>query len=226
MKNITKHVLDFAMSVMLLLLMSYQVTGEKAHEWLGIAMFVMVVAHNLLNLKWYSLLFKGRYPFPRIIRTVVNVLLFAAMLGTMVSGILMNNYIFSFSIHGTTAAARVLHLAGSHWCFVLMSIHLGLHWSIVVSVFGAKTVRSALKTKVTILLRIAAVVTAVYGGYCFVSADIFTYMTFQTHFAFLDYDRAPALVLGDRLAMMGTWVFLSYYSIKFIQHFLRLKRED
>ena len=223
MKNKTKHVLDFIMSVMLLFLMAYQVTGEKAHEWLGIAMFVVVVAHNLLNLKWYSVLFKGRYPFLRIIRTAVNVLLFGAMLGTMVSGILLNSYIFPLSIHGTMAVARVLHLAGSYWCFVLMGIHLGLHWSIVVSILsGKKTAQSGVKTTVIILLRIVALAVAAYGGYCFICTDIFTYMTFQTHFVFLDYERTPALVLGDQLAMMGTWVFLSYYFIKIAQCFSRL----
>lgn len=226
MKNKTKHILDFVMSVMLLFLMAYQVTGEKAHEWLGIAMFVVVVAHNLLNLKWYSVLFKGRYPFLRIIRTVVNVLLFVAMLGTMVSGILLNSYIFPLAIHGTMAVARVLHLAGSYWCFVLMGIHLGLHWSIVVSIFGKRTFPSGAKTTVTILLRIVAVAAAVYGGYCFISADIFTYMTFQTHFVFLDYERAPALVLGDQFAMMGTWVFLSYYFTKISQCFSRVGKRS
>lgn len=225
MKNRTKHILDFVMSVMLLLLMARQITGEKVHEWLGIAMFAAVVAHNLLNLKWYSMLFKGRYPFLRIIRTVINVLLLAAMLGTMVSGILLNNYIFPVSIHGTMAAARLLHLAGSYWCFVLMGIHLGMHWGMVVSMLSKKTTRSGAKTTITILLRIAAVAVAAYGGYCFISKDIFTYMTFQTHFAFLDYERAHVLVLGDQLAMMGTWVFLGYYFTELAQYFPRMKNE-
>ncbi|MBD5138473.1 MAG: DUF4405 domain-containing protein, partial [Ruminococcus sp.] len=160
------------------------------------------------------LLFKGKYTFLRIIRTAVNVLLFAALLGTAVSGILMNSYVFPLSIHGTIAAARVIHLAASHWCFVLTGIHLGLHWSAVVSMFGKKSARDITKTAAVVILRIIAAAIAVYGGYCFIKADIFTYMTFQVHFAFLDYERAPALVFGDNLAMMGTWVYLSYYFVK------------
>ena len=214
MKNKTKHFLDLVMSVIMLFLMAYQVTGEKAHEWLGIAMFAAAIVHNFLNYKWYDLLFKGRYTFLRIIRTAVNVLLFAALLGTAVSGILMNSYVFPLSIHGTIAAARVIHLAASHWCFVLTGIHLGLHWSAVVSMFGKKSARDIAKTAAVVILRIIAAAIAVYGGYCFIKADIFTYMTFQVHFAFLDYERAPALVLGDNLAMMGTWVYLSYYFVK------------
>lgn len=220
MKNRVKHFLDLAMTVFLLFLMAYQVTGEKAHEWLGIAMFVVVAAHNLLNFKWYAALFKGRYTLLRIIRTVENVLLLGAMLGTMVSGILLNSYVFPLSIHGTMAVARVLHLAGSYWSFVLMSVHLGLHWGMVVSMFHKA------KGKAAFLLRMLAVAVAIYGGYRFLKADIFTYMTFQTHFAFLDYERAPALVLGDQLAMMGAWVFLSYYLVKIVQCISRSKKRD
>lgn len=226
MKTRVKHFLDLIMTVMLLFLMARQVTGEEAHEWLGIAMFAVVAAHNLLNMKWYAALFQGRYSFLRIIRTAVNVLLFAAMLGTMASGILLNSYVLPLSIHGTMAAARVLHLAGSYWCFVLTSIHLGLHWGMVVSMFRKAASRCKIKTAATFLLRIIAVAVALYGGYCFVKADIFTYMTFQTHFAFLDYERAPALVLADHLAMMGTWVFISYYPVKIAQYISRSKKRD
>ena len=57
-KTISKHIFDLCMSVSLLFLMAYQVTGEKAHEWLGMAMFVLIVAHNLLNVKWYASIFR------------------------------------------------------------------------------------------------------------------------------------------------------------------------
>lgn len=53
MKNKAKHFLDLVMSVVMLFLMAYQVTGEKAHEWLGISMFAIAAAHDILNYKWY-----------------------------------------------------------------------------------------------------------------------------------------------------------------------------
>lgn len=214
MKNKAKHFLDLVMSVIMLFLMAYQVTGEKAHEWLGIAMFAAAAVHNVLNYKWYSVLLKGRYKLLRFVGTAINLLLFAALLGTAVSGILMNNYVFPLSIHGTMAASRVIHLAASHWCFVLTGIHLGLHWSMIILMFRKITVHGGAKKAAVIILRIIAAAIAVYGGYCFINADIFSYMTFKMHFAFLDYERAPALVLGDNLAMLGTWVYLSYYFAK------------
>lgn len=226
MKNKAKHFLDLVMSVVMLFLMAYQVTGEKAHEWLGISMFAAATAHNILNLKWYSVLFKGKYKLLRIIGIAVNLLLFAALLGTAVSGILMNNYVFPLSIHGTMAAARVIHLAASHWCFVLTGIHLGLHWSMVISMFRKIPVHGGAKKAAVIILRIIAAAIAVYGGYCFVKADIFSYMTFKMHFAFLDYERAHVLVLVDNLAMLGTWVYLSYYFAKLCKFFPNEKNDN
>ena len=53
-KNIIiKRIVDAAMTVLLLFLMAYQVTGEMAHEWIGIGMTVLVMIHQILNRKWY-----------------------------------------------------------------------------------------------------------------------------------------------------------------------------
>ena len=218
-KNISKRILDLCMSISLLFLMAYQVTGEKAHEWLGTAMFVLIVAHNLLNAKWYASIFRGRYNVLWVSRSLVNILLLIAMLATMVSGILLNSFVYPLSIVGTMATARVLHLAGSYWSFALMSIHLGLHWGIIMGFVDKKLKRKTVRSVIFLLLRLLAAGIAFYGGYLFLSNDIFKYMTFQTHFAFLDFDRLPVLVICDQISMMGFWVFLGYYFTKIAQHF-------
>ena len=60
-KTILKIVVDIGMTVMLLLLMTYELIGEAAHEWLGIGMFVLFVIHHILNRKWSRSVFKGKY---------------------------------------------------------------------------------------------------------------------------------------------------------------------
>ena len=59
--RITKRIVDAAMTVLLLLLMAYQVTGEMAHEWIGMGMTVLVIIHQILNRKWYGAVFMGFY---------------------------------------------------------------------------------------------------------------------------------------------------------------------
>ena len=78
---IIKRIVDAAMTVLLLCLMAYQVTGEMAHEWIGMGMTVLVIIHQILNRKWYGALFKGKYNPYRSISTVLNILLPAMTAG-------------------------------------------------------------------------------------------------------------------------------------------------
>ena len=127
------------MSIALLFLMSFQVTGDKYHEWIGAGMLVLFVIHNLLNANWYKALFKGKYSAYRVLRTIVNLLVLVAIILTGYSGIVMSRYVFDFlPINDGMATARKLHLAGSYWSFVLMSVHLGMHWNMMLGKLSIK----------------------------------------------------------------------------------------
>ncbi len=132
--------IDFLMTVLLLLLMAYQVVGETLHEWFGAAMLVLFIAHNILNIKWYKNLFHGKYKPVRILGTILNLVVLAALLSLGYSGIVMSRHLFAFlPINRGMALARVMHLAGSYWGFVLISLHLGLHWGMIIGMFRKLT---------------------------------------------------------------------------------------
>lgn len=77
--NIIKRIVDVVLTVLLLFLMAYQVTGDVLHEWLGIGMTVTLKLHHILNRKWYKAVFKGKYSPYRIVMTAVNTLMLAAI---------------------------------------------------------------------------------------------------------------------------------------------------
>ena len=81
-----KRVIDICMTVSLLFLMAYQVTGEVLHEWMGMGMTALVIVHQILNRKWYSAVFKGKYNPYRIMTTAVNILLLLSFAMTALSG--------------------------------------------------------------------------------------------------------------------------------------------
>ena len=56
--TILRIIADIGMTVMLLLLMAYELIGREAHEWLGIGMFVLFIIHHVLNYKWSRCVFK------------------------------------------------------------------------------------------------------------------------------------------------------------------------
>lgn len=133
-KRRIKAALDALMTLGLLFQMGYQLYAETAHEWVGAGMFALFIAHHALNAGWYKAAFRGRYTPYRVFQLTVNILLLAAMLLLMVSGIMLSNHVFGFlGIDFGASFARLAHLAASHWSFVLMALHLGLHWGMVTS---------------------------------------------------------------------------------------------
>jgi hypothetical protein len=91
-----RRIVDISMTVCLLFLMAYQVTGETLHEWIGIGMTVLVIVHQILNRKWYSAVFKGKYNPYRMITTAVNILLLLSFALTALSGMSMSAHAVPF----------------------------------------------------------------------------------------------------------------------------------
>lgn len=50
--KIIRRSIDFLMSVLLLCLMCYSRVGETLHEWLGLAITALFIAHHIINRKW------------------------------------------------------------------------------------------------------------------------------------------------------------------------------
>lgn len=209
-KLLGKMAADLAMTVLLLLLMAYSLIGEAAHEWLGAGMLLLFILHHVLNFGWIKNIGKGRYTAVRVLQTALAVLVLAAMLGSMLSGIAMSRYVFDFlPIEGGLSLARTVHLPCAYWGFIFMSLHLGLHWNMVMGIVRRMRKRQASK-KQRIVLRIAAAVIALYGIVAFLQNDIFSYLFLRTHFVFFDYEQPLILFFADYLAMMGLFILIAH----------------
>lgn len=202
-KTVIKRVVDVALTVTLLLLMAFQVTEQFVHEWLGITMFALTIVHQILNRRFYAAIFKGRYSPLRVFQLIVNLLLLLFFLCTALSGMMMSRFATPF-MNGLlpSSVVRQGHLAMSHWSFVLMGLHLGLHFGIISAKLKNKAVKIALGAAMSCI--------SVYGFYLFFKADMLNYMLFKVPFAFLDYEKAWWLVILENLAMLLAWGFAAY----------------
>lgn len=212
---IAKIMVDVLMTLLLLFLMGYQLWGEVAHEWVGAGMLILFLAHHILNRGWYKSLFKGRYTPMRVFQALVGMLLLVIMAAQMYSGIAMSRHVFAFlPINGGMALARRLHILGSYWGFILMSVHLGMHWNMFLGMARkrtGKTVPSKLRS--LLLLLIGLLITA-YGAFVFVDRDFPTYLFLRSEFVFLDYGEPVWSFYLDYLCLMGLWMFLAHYLSK------------
>lgn len=217
-KAILKIVIDTLMSLGLLFLMGYQFWGDVAHEWAGAGMFLLFIAHHILNAGWHKKLLHGKYSPFRVFQSAVDLLLFLAMIGLMISGIMMSNHVFAFlNIHGGMSVARLMHMAASHWGFVLMALHLGIHWGMFMGIAKKALKLKTLPRARKFLLPIFGAVIAFYGLTVFIRRDLLTYMLVRTQFVFMDFSELIWLFYLDYLAMMGTFVFVAYYASKLLR---------
>ena len=223
-KMIAKICVDIGMTIALLLLMTYELIGQAAHEWLGIGMFVLFLTHHILNRKWTGNLLKGSYTPLRIWQTLLVVLVLLCMIGSMVSGIILSRHALSLlPISGGRSFARSLHMVSAYWGFVWMSLHLGLHWSMMMAMARkAFPKESAVRTWA---LRIVAIVIAVYGIYAFVKRDIAGYMFLRIQFVFFDFGEPLIFFLLDYLAVMGLFVFIGHYFAEFLKRCSRKRKK-
>ena len=200
--SIIKRIVDAAMTALLLFLMAYQVTGEMAHEWIGMGMTVLVIIHQILNRKWYGALFKGKYNPYRTVTTILNILLLLGIALTAFCGMSMSGYAVPF-LYGMAPVSfvRRMHLSMSHWCFVLMGLHLGMH-------IPAMTAGVKLTDRTKMIL--ACIFTCIGGAglRLFLRNDMPDYLFFRVPFAFLDYEKAGWLVLLENLLMLSFWVLM------------------
>ena len=217
----TKMCIDILMTVLLYFLMARQLTGNTAHEWLGAGMFLLWIIHHILNRRWFTHLLQGNYTPVRIFQTVINIALFAVMIGMMVSGIILSRTVFAFlPVSGGVAMARSLHIFCGFWCFVLMSLHLGLHWNMIF----VKMIKPMIMTKMVNekkenpqklrILRILAGIIALYGLWSFIKNQFLMYMLGISSFAFFDFERPVILYVTEYLAIMGLFVWISHYGMK------------
>ena len=101
-KQKVKIAIDLLMTILLVALMSYPITGQLAHEWAGAGMFLLFIAHHILNYHWLKALGRGRYNGLRVLQTTADVLLLADMLASYWGLVLMG---FHLGLHWGMMAA-------------------------------------------------------------------------------------------------------------------------
>ena len=206
MKNV-RMILDTLMVVLLPLLMAYSLIGENIHEVIGLCMFALFIGHHIINRKWWTSLFKGKYNASRTLSTIINLLLAVYMLLQPISGVLMSKYVLKdITLNDAAGILRMIHMTVAYWGFVLMSLHLGLHVRAISAMIGKK-----FDKRIRTFAMIAFLLIAVYGIYAFIHRNIGDYLMMKVMFAFFDFGEPRIRFLVDYLAVMVLGAEIAYW---------------
>ena len=203
-KRNAKMKVDIAMIVMMILVMSYKMTGNLFHELSGMILAVLFVAHNILNRKWYQLLYKGKYSPYRTTGIIVNVLILISMLIAMGTGIYMSESLFdTFWWIREGYLIRPFHVAAGAWGILLISVHIGLHLqSIMVQV--KRKIEGKIPNKIAFLIQgIITGVFIVYGIWSFIELEMPARLTFQESSAYWSHSGTLLLIANMSIMVMA-----------------------
>ena len=186
-KSVVRIVIDVAMAAVYVALMATALVQEVPHEYLGIALFALVVAHVVLNWRWFAALARGRYDALRAVQLVAVVGLLACIVAQVASSLVLSKHAFGFlpAVPGA-GWARSIHMLCSYWAFVLAFAHAGLRAR------APKNMAPWQKWAVRII--IAAV--ACFGAFSFAQLGLGQDLTGQVQFAFADYSVPFALAFA------------------------------
>lgn len=212
----TRMIVNVGMTIVLLGLMSYSLIGETTHEILGTIMVVLFIVHHILNRKWFGALNKGRYSAFRICQTILVFLMLVSVVMSAVSGIIISKHLYVFlGFSQGMATARSIHIVCAYANFILMSLHLGLHWNSMISAMVPNDKKSS-KT-LWWVLRIIAFAIAGYGIYAFIKRQIGEYLFLQQQYVSFDTSEPIILFYLDYIAIMVLFVLVGHYLGKLLK---------
>lgn len=171
--KLIKIILDVLMYGDFIFLMSHgTVRNLGFHAYAGIALFILFIAHHLLNIWFYKTTFKGKYTAKRILLSATDWILFVLMILMAASSVFATGAVFEWSPMRFNQSWRTVHLMSTSWAYMIMSFHLALHLHA-----SLKKLNSKAKTRASKILLYAAYVLLILAGcFAFYDTQIYYYL--------------------------------------------------
>lgn len=209
-----KLVIDFTMTVLMLVEMAYPFTGNMVHELVGISLFVLFIVHNILNRRWYQTIFKGKMNARRILNITVNLLLIVTMVVLMISAIPISRTVFAFISINSGLIVRQIHTLAAYWGLILISVHLGMHWGMIIGGVRKMTGITDISPILTIIFRVFVVLIVVYGVQASFHRNVGYKLILYSTFDYWDSDESVIKLFLNYLSIMGIYICGTYYVLK------------
>jgi hypothetical protein len=217
-KILFKLAIDLFIAVLMLAAMASQLTGNTIHELLGVSLLALFIVHNVLNRRWYQKVLKGKHNARRVLNTAINLLLLVNMILLAVSSVMISRTVFAFIPVDGGLIARQMHILATYWGFILISIHIGMHWRMIISAARKILGITALNCYSRFALHVMAVLVAVYGAYAFFAREVGSRLILYYTYSYWNFDESAIFFFTDYLSIMGVYICVTYYVLKFVQN--------
>lgn len=214
-------VFDLVAVSLLVFGLSYWWLGNTAHELGGTAMFLLLIVHNVFNRRFYGTIARTRREARGLINSLVTLALLIAMMALLITSVLISNTLASFMPLYGGFTVRQIHTLAAYWALVIVAVHLGLRWPMIMGVarklFGVSE-PNAIRGWA---LRLIAGAIAAYGFWSSFVLGVGTKLAMQVTLDWWNFEESVASFFLHCMAIAGLYMFLTYYAMRWIQHFKR-----
>lgn len=209
--------LDGLAAVLLLLALAYWWLGNAVHELAGTVMFLLLIAHNVFNRRWYGSLSRTRREPRSIFNAGLTFALLTAMLILLVTSVLISNALAPYLPPWGGFTVRQIHTLAAYWGLVIVAIHLGLRWPMLMGVARNLLGIKGTNPLRTLVLRAIAVAIAIHGVWSFHQLGLGTKLSMQMTLDWWNFEEAVAGFFIHCAAVAGLVMVVTYYGLKLLQ---------
>ncbi len=215
--------LDGIAACLLLLGFAYWWLGNAVHELAGTAMFLLLIAHNLFNRRWWGGIARTRREPRSLFNIAVTVALLIAMLALLVTSVLISNALSPFLPPWGGFSVRQIHTLAAYWVLVVVAIHLGLRWPMLIGL--ARNLSGIRKPSAlrTLALRMIALGIALCGVWSAAVLGLGGKLSMQMTLDWWNFEEAVAGFFVHCMAVAGLVMALTYYGLRLVRSGVPMK---
>jgi hypothetical protein len=201
---------DFTALALFFLALAYYWLDNATHEVMGTAMFVLLFMHNMFNRRWYRGL-PRRQEHRRTVDKVLVLALLAAMVTLLVTSVLISQTVFASVASPDAFTARRIHVLAAYWALLLVAIHLGIRWRVVLNALrnlpGLRDERLQ-----AVSLRQAGAGLAIAGVYGSFQVGVGSKLLAKVSLEWWDFGESTWTFFAHHLAIVGLYAWLAHHA--------------
>jgi hypothetical protein len=209
--------LDFLAVALIIACLAYWWLDNLFHEVFGTALFMLVIGHNVFNRRWYGNAVKGRRDAVRLFNIFTIVCLAIAMTVMLATSLLISRDLVSFMALDGAFAVREIHMFAGYWTLIIIAIHLGTRWTVVVntarSIFGL-ALPSPFRT---MALRAAAIGIAAWGVKSSFEMALGAKLMLTYSLDMWDFNESTIQFFVNYGSIVGLYAVVTHYGLNLIK---------
>ncbi|MCQ1571383.1 DUF4405 domain-containing protein [Neorhizobium galegae] len=196
--------------------LAYDWLGNAMHEIVGTAMFALLIAHNTFNRRWCARAIKTRRNLRVSVDIVVIFFLAATMIVLLMTSLMISRSLFDFLPFSGGSSTRQIHGLAAYWALVIVSIHVGMRWSMIMGVTSripGLVDGSAVRTAI---LRTIGIAIAAYGIHSSFVLGLGSRLTATITVNFWDFSQTTLGFFVQIGSIIGLCACATHYTIKLL----------